>query len=164
VLQQHTRPPPDMPTTPPFIALLILPWMLLSAISSAAGAIDGRPARILSGDSLVLIGNNGRHYTLRLAGIDAPAAQQDGGAAAARQLRMLVLGKPVRVSVIRRGREGTLLCQVFQGGADIGLRLLDTGMARYRPNDLGNAEAAKYRAAVDRARRLGLGIWSTSRL
>ena len=163
MLQQHTRPPPDVPTTPPFIVLLILPWILLLTISAGADTLDGRPARVLSGDSLVLIGNDGRRYTLRLAGIDAPAAHQDGGAAAARQLRMLALGKPVRVLVIRRGREARLLGRVFQGGADIGLRLLDTGMAHYRPSDLGKAEAAKYRAAVDRARRLGLGIWSTPR-
>lgn len=125
-----------------------------------AETIEGRPAQIASGTRLLLIGSDGHRYRVRLAGIGEPAA---AGAASRRQLQMLVAGKPVRLSVLRREHGGNLTGRLFHGGVDIGLRMLRAGLVHYRAGDLGGAAASEYRAAEADARQRRVGIWSPSR-
>ena len=142
------------------VPVLLLGLLLFPATSPAAQAIDGRPASVTGGDRLLLLTEDGRRLTLRLAGIEESPG--DGGAAR-RQLQMLVLGKPVRVEVSSRVRGGGLVGRVLLGGMDVGLRLLATGLVRHRPGELEPALEAGYREAEAAARRRHLGIWSTSR-
>ena len=135
--------------------------LLHSSADVMADGVGGRPARILSGDSLIVIGDNGQRHQVRLAGIKAPQGDRGGGAAARRQLQMRVLGKPVRIEVLHRGPGDRLLGRMLLGGSDVGLGMLAAGLVRYRPGELGSRDAAAYRTAAEQARHLGLGLWSS---
>lgn len=117
-------------TTPmprPCRSLLLILASLLSCTTAAALQLPGRVSYVVDGDSLVL-DVRGSRYAVELAGIDAPELNQPWGAAAAGRLRQQLAG----VFVVVEGRmdgpdriSGTIVLR----GRDIGLRMIDDGLA-----------------------------------
>ncbi len=142
--------------------LMVLVSLLLSLGSPTTPATEqllaGRPAAILQDGGLLLIASDGNRLQLRLAGIETPL-----GPEARLQLRMLVLGKPVRVVVFRRNDQRGIVGRLLLGGTDAGLRLLTAGLARHRPGEVERALEEEYRQAQEQARSRRLGIWSARR-
>ena len=92
-------------------------------------------ARIVDGDTIEL----GNGETVRLVGIDTPEVGECGYGPATANLRRLVLGKRVRLTVSdeNRDRYGRLLRYVDVGKVDAGLRQIEQGfaIARYDSRD-----------------------------
>jgi endonuclease YncB( thermonuclease family) len=77
---------------------------------------------------------------------------------------MLLAGRYVTVDFTMRDKQGVILGEVRHGGADVGLRLLRSGLAVIR-NDapLSSALKNRYLQAEEEARRRGMGVWQSPR-
>ncbi len=141
-----------------FCFLLLLSFQNAAAIES----LVGRPARIISGNELVLLSSDGSIHRIRLNGIDTQPPNRPWGAAARRHLQSLVMGRSVRFIYQRDGLMDQISGRLTHGGADINIRLLSAGLARFNPSELSPADAEKYAQAERQARAAGLGIWSSA--
>ena len=150
---------PDLPGLRVMLCCLLLVSLQTAA---AVESLTGRPARIVSGNELVLLGSDGVLHRIVLSGIDTQPPNQPWGAAAIRHLRSLVMGRSV--TFLYRSTEHTerIRGQLRHGGADINIRLLAAGLARLDPSGLSRADTERYAAAERQARAAGLGIWSTA--
>jgi len=134
------------------------------AESREVQSVFGRPLKILSGDRLLLTGEDNTLYRIRLSGIEAPSPDSRWGAAAKRHLGTLVLGRVVRVEFVRwQEGVGSLPAKVLLGGADVNLRLIQAGLARHTPSGQPATERTGYAEAERRARHKRQGIWSQDR-
>ncbi|MCX8018576.1 MAG: thermonuclease family protein, partial [Rhodocyclaceae bacterium] len=74
---------------------------------------------------------------IRLFGIDAPEKSQPYGSRAKAELARLCLGRTAQIAVRDHDRHGRIVAQVFCGGQDAALHLLQRGLAwvyvQYRP-------------------------------
>ncbi len=137
-------------------------YFLLSATTGTAfeqEAMSGRPTQVLSGERLILLGDDGKSYRVRLSGIITPPPNQGWGAAARRHLSALVMGRSITV-YYRPARPGEeIRGHLFHGGSDVNIRLLQAGLARFDPSDLPEETAGAYAEAEHMARQSGAGIW-----
>ena len=140
-------------------------------ISTAAADISGRVVAVTDGDTIKVLDNNGVQHKIRLAGIDAPEKAQPFGNASRKHLASLVAGKDVRVETTKKDRYGRVLGKVWvQPGdcPDCGKTLnanhaqILSGMAwwyRDYARDQSPQDRARYKSAVDEARKRKLGLW-----
>lgn len=140
--------------------------LLLAAAGSAAASeqrIDGVVTRVSDGDTLWLRPDpqpqrpRPRPLKLRLVGLDAPERCQAHGPQAGAALSAQVLGR--RVTVLRRATDqhGRGLVTLWQGGEDVGARLVREGhawSARYR------GDPGPYAAEEQAARAAGRGLFA----
>lgn len=151
------------------VALLALAWWL-----NATGGSDPEPAatlrsgaveRVVDGDTLRVVLDNGDRITLRLLGIDAPESGQDGGAEAREFVVARVCGAQAQISwrVHGEDRYGRTVASVEVSGKDLGVLLVHNGLAwrikRYleaAPAELRDAYEEAWRTA--RANRVGMWV------
>ena len=142
----------------------LITLILLAFIgASHAVTLEGRVIKITDGDSIHVLLSNGLKEKVRLIGIDAPEkAQKPWGTQSTKALERLVNGQQVRLETDKtaRDRYGRLLAYVYVGRTFVNLELMNQGNAMlliYPPN-VDHAE--EFRAAQERARAAGLGIWN----
>ena len=144
---------------------LLLTGILVALLMGASGntlaenEISGRPVRILSGERLILLGNDGHRYLIKLAGIAVHPPDQRWGAAAKRQLESLIMGHSLIVRYTSVLAGGELLGFLYHGGADINIRLLQAGLAQFAPHGISGDKARRYAEAEQKARQASLGAW-----
>lgn len=123
--------------------------------------IEGRVVRVVDGDTIVV--DHGQRDRVRLSGIDTPKRDQPWGDAAKREMRRLVAGKDVSVNWYKRDRWDQLIENVYVDGEDVGLLMVEMGMAwhfkRYVHEQTPEARKA-YARAEKAAQRAGKGLWS----
>ncbi|RMH62421.1 MAG: nuclease [Zetaproteobacteria bacterium] len=151
--------------------LIALAWQAHTAMAGTLSIIGGdryvRVAHIIDGDTFV----TKRGEKVRLLGINTPEIMHDEqpgealGDAARARLAQLIAGHLVRLAFDRDKRDdyGRLLAQVYDRGRWINAQLVEEGIAHvytFAPN-FRWAPALLQRER--QARRLGLGIWRTSR-
>ncbi len=139
---------------------LICLLLIFSLPGDGTESLSGRPLRVLSGDRLVLLGNDGSQYRIRLKGISADPPNEYWGAAAKRYLTTLVMGRFLTVQYQSQGSDGDLLAKLLHGGADMNRRLIQAGLARHNPAGQTSVERISYAAAEQEARRSRQGVWS----
>jgi len=148
---------------PPNLRVMLCCLLLVSVqTATAIESLTGRPVRIISGNALVLVDSNGIAHRVKLSGIDTQPPNQPWGATARRHLQTLVMGRSVTLIYPGRGRTEEIHGQLRHGGADINIRLLSAGLARFDPSGLSRTDAERYAAAERRARMKRLGIWGTT--
>ncbi len=137
---------------------------LLFGTTSALGlTLSGRVFRVTSGDQLTIIDTANALHRVRLAGIRAPEPNQPFGGDARKHLRALLLGRFAIVHYRRRDGARRIIGKVTYGGADVNLRQIQAGLARFQPDhDLVDGDRRRYRQAEEQARGAGLGIWRGS--
>ncbi|WP_286167655.1 thermonuclease family protein [Ochrobactrum sp. 3-3] len=144
--------------------------MILLTVSGSAAAETGTwsgRARVIDGDTISI----GRQR-IRIAAIDSCELKQTGiqsgkvwpcGLVARSYLRRMVDGKHVRCEIIDRDQYRRLVGQCFIADTDIGLAMVNAGLAeamlRYLPRS-HSISLVEYGEAENRARDRGLGIWS----
>jgi len=138
---------------------LFLGWLLLAQTTSAE-ILSGRPSRIISGDQLILTSPGNRHQVVRLLGIQAPSQNRRMWRAARRHLSSIVSGRPVDIEYHNSNRRGHIIGKIFLGGADINLRMLQSGLAKHDPTQQTRHDRHTYAQAMRQAQQQGLGIWS----
>lgn len=125
--------------------------------------IEGRVVLVPDGDQVAVRTKEGKGYTVRIQGIDAPEGDQSYGKKARTKLSDMVLNKEVKVMVLRRDRNDRYVGSVFLNGQDVGLKLLEAGMAwHYRSSSSEQAAdvRARYARAELKARNDRKGLWS----
>jgi endonuclease YncB( thermonuclease family) len=129
---------------------------------SAERTLHGRLIRVQDGDSFLLRGADGARRRIRIAGIDAPEKGQPYAETAGDHLATLLADRPLRLAVIKTDPFGRLVAEVWNGEADVGLALLEAGLAwhfkRYAAEQAA-PQRQRYAAAEQRARDDGIGMW-----
>lgn len=161
--------------------LAALAGALIAIAATAAGAPDvpasdatAQPPRaraqverevlsVSDGDSFAIRTPNDPRQRIRIAGIDAPEADQPFGDAARAHLSELLSRTPLRIEAVKTDPFGRLVANVYAGDTDVGLAMVEAGLAwhfkRYA-KDQTAAQRARYAAAERRARAARAGLWA----
>lgn len=138
--------------------------MLAAGQFVQAAGVSGRALQVLSGDRLILQGIDGQRYSVRLAGVECLPPDQKWGVAARRYLGTLIMGRSVELTYEQQSAAGReRLGRLWHGGSDVNIRLLQAGLARYRPAGLSEAEQHRYAAAQQQAMASRQGLWSEAK-
>jgi len=130
-------------------------WQWQKNKSNEAGNIGSvRVEAVIDGDTLVLDGD----VRLRLRSIDAPELENCGGREAKEELEKSVGGKTVRIKEQIIDKWGRPMALIYVDNDLINEKLVGLGLARFH-NDT-TTETERLKAAYNKARRGGLGIWS----
>lgn len=124
--------------------------------------LTGRVVGVSDGDTLKVLTPERTELKVRLAGIDTPEKAQAYGKVAKYELSQLAFGRQVEVRVLTRDRYGRSVALVAVEGRDLGLALLEAGMAwfyRDYQKDLPPDVRQAYDAAEAQARAAGKGLW-----
>ncbi len=151
------------PMRPGIVIWCLVLLVGVASASAAAQTLSGRVFRVISGDQLVLIDSENALYTVRLAGIRAPAPGRPFGADARTHLQTLLLGRVAIVHYERRKDAQPILGKLTYGGADVNLRQIQAGLARFRSDHgLSDLQRRLYLQAEKQARATGQGMWRDS--
>ena len=151
-------------------------WRILALLSmilawsgcSIADTLEGRVVRIIDGDTLVVLVQDGegmREEKIRAAGIDCPERKQPWGNRAKQGLSDLAFGKEVEVEWKKRDRYKRIVGKVIAGDppADANLALVRAGLCwwyRKYAHEQEPVDQALYESAEDRARGERRGLWA----
>jgi endonuclease YncB( thermonuclease family) len=133
-----------------------------SAVKGArVSKLTGKVSVIEDGDHLKFAAEDGIVYTVTLLGVDTPDEKQNYYKKAKRRLAELVEGQPVS-AILRRTETGELLGTIYVAGQDIGLRLIQDGLAWHYPahsREQTANERDKYSRAEAAAKTSRIGLW-----
>ena len=135
--------------------------LILAIIPTIASATPATVVRVYNGDTLNL-DVQGETVRIRLYGIDAPEAGQDGNVAATRFLKRLVLVHPVEIEVMKTDRLNQTFAVVIREGKEssVNAAMVANGYAWVNPDGCRTDECPKWKKLENQARTLKLGIWS----
>jgi endonuclease YncB( thermonuclease family) len=125
----------------------------------------GSVARVFDGDTFDLRTEDRGVVRVRFAGIDAPERGQAYSRKSAEHLQSLVQGRAVRVRCYKDDGNAREICDVDVEGRDVGLAMIDAGLAwHFKRFEKEQEEGARraYAAAEERARAARVGLWAHS--
>jgi len=146
-------------------------FALLAGMASAATAAQAKVQtvhviRVVDGDTVVVGTAESLNLKVRLQGIDAPECGMPFGPQAQRFLEQLVLGRTVQMATTGRDRYGRAVATLAVGGQDVGLAMLQAGLAwhdrRYHRPRLQGA-TGHYAEAQQGAVLSFTGLWAEPR-
>lgn len=149
-------------------AVLFLIYVLF-AYSCSIRVGTTRKARIVyvcDGDTLIAR-SSFRRFRIRLAGLDAPESEQEGGKESQRLLERLVGRKTVSVRIVDKDHWGRYVGFVSCGELDVNLEMIRQGEAwAYRQYffNLSREEQSTYVKAEKLAKFQRLGIWKNGNI
>ena len=148
----------------PLLTLLILTLLCWSPFSGAA-SLTGRVSDVYEGYRILLVTDQGHRLSVTLKGLSHPPnIDRNGKRVIKRHLHMLLAGRVVSVDYTMKRPRGVILGLVRHGGADVGLRMLQDGMATLdRQSSLPPATRDRYQQAQNEARRRAVGYWQPAR-
>lgn len=147
------------------VLFVLAAWWLGSAAQpqSVAVPVAGQVERVIDGDTLKVVEPDGRLRTLRLLGVDAPESGQAGGDAAREFVAARVCHRKVVWHDHGEDRYRRTVASVEVDGEDIGVRLVEAGLAWRVKRYLEPAPAAvreAYEDAWRAARAARIGLWA----
>lgn len=146
-----------------FLALCVVPLSVFPQADEEISFIEGRVVIVHDGDHISVRATDGKVYSIRIQGVDAPELDQAYGKRSRKRLSDLVLNKEVRVIVHKRDMYDRYVGTVFNNGVDVGLRQIESGMAWHFKRFSGEQSAdirARYARAELKARNDRAGLWS----
>lgn len=132
-------------------------------IGDEISLIEGRVVIVYDGDHISVQGRDGKIYSIRIQGIDAPEEEQAFGKKSRKKLSDLVVNKEVKVIVHKKDLYDRYVGSVYLNGIDVGLRQIEAGMAWHFKRFSGEQSAdarARYARAELKARNQRDGLWS----
>jgi endonuclease YncB( thermonuclease family) len=123
---------------------------------SPAEEIKGKVVAIADGDTLTVLDDTKTQHKIRLIGIDCPEKKQPFGTKAGEVLGKKVFGKEVVVEWEKKDRYGRTLGKVVIDGRDIGLEMIQEGMAWHYASLFKSDDYAK---AQEKAKSDKKGLW-----
>jgi endonuclease YncB( thermonuclease family) len=130
---------------------------LLTVLASPALALEGKVVGVVDGDTIDVLDSSKKQHRVRFDGIDAPERGQPFSNRAKSTLSDLVFGKTVRVDTEGPDKYDRTIGRVYVDGRDVGLAMLEAGMAwHYTKYD----QSKKYADAQASARAAQRGLWS----
>ena len=153
-------------------------WDVSGVDSCLSDSYTGKVIEVIDGGTIVAIvekrnlgaspgrgdqrtGTQERRRVL-LAGISVPSLEHHLGGEAKQMLSGLVLERTVSLSVFCPGRyeNEDLRARVMLGTKDVGLDLLESGLARFDTAGTGEYTSCYYRLAENRAKTEKRGLWA----
>jgi endonuclease YncB( thermonuclease family) len=123
----------------------------------------GTVARVYDGDTFDPRTEDRSVVLVRFSGTDAPERGQAYSRKSTEYLQSLLQGKPVRVRCYKDDGNGREVCDVDVGGQDIGLAMIEAGLAwHFKRFEQEEGARRAYAAAEERARTARLGLWAFS--
>lgn len=148
------------------LAISLIPVSLLTASTETATVVSVDVVRAIDGNTLVVTVDDSLRK-LRLLGIDAPEYDQDGGMATIDHLKWIVGKSAIMRNSGLRDRHGTILGSLAVEGTDVGLNLLEHGVAwrsvSREVTGLPADWARAYQIAETVAKHKRLGLWTSER-
>lgn len=148
------------------LAISLIPVSLLTASTEAATVVSVDVVRAIDGNTLVVTVDDSLRK-LRLLGIDAPEYDQDGGMATIDHLEWIVGKSAIMRDSGLRDRHGTILGSLTVEGTDVGINLLEHGVAwrsvSREVTELPADWARAYQIAETVAKHERLGLWASER-
>ena len=123
--------------------------------------LRGNVLAVEDSDRVKIAADDGSVYSALLIGVDAPDDKQSYYKKAKKRLTELVDGKEVTV-MLRTNEQNESYAVVYAGAEDVGLRLIEEGLAWYSPGRSGAQNAAdreKYQQAQISAKAAKAGLW-----
>ena len=132
-------------------------WLVLTLGAGAAAAetISGTVITVIDGDTIT-VSDGGKHYRVRLSGIDAPDAKQAFGLESARSLANLCYRKAAKVEWKAPKPARVYAGQVDCEGADANAEQVRRGMAWVSPKQTSPGSALYELETYARLRKVGL--------
>ncbi|HWN08848.1 MAG TPA: thermonuclease family protein [Pyrinomonadaceae bacterium] len=155
-------------------ALFATPQLSISAqqpSSSVATAnnvqlvIEGKVIGVHDGDTVTVLDQNNKKFTIRLQGIDAPELKQEFGASSQKNLSGMVLGKQVAIHWSKVDKYRRTVGTIMLDGRDINIEQVKAGVAwHYKKyeDEQSPADRRIYAAAEQSAREAKLGLWNAA--
>lgn len=125
-------------------------------IDAFASEFRARIDRVVDGDTLVAITEDGRSLRLRLADIDAPEKDQRWGTEATQMLSKMALGRSANVRVEDTDRYGRLVATVFVNEKNVNRAMVRDGHAWVYRKYLRDLSLPNLEATAKRGQR---GLW-----
>lgn len=147
------------------IALHLAIAMSLAAWGAAAETIEGRVIGVADGDTITLLLVSGTTKTprkIRISGIDAPEKAQAFGAVAKNVMSQLAYGSDATAECRTVDRYGRSICLVRVKGIDVGLRMIELGLAwhyKHYANTQPREESASYAMLENVSKAAKRGLW-----
>ena len=139
--------------------------LLCLALPATDDTLHGRVVRILDGDTVEVLDSASHTVRVRLGGIDAPEKSQPFGTQAKQRMAALSGGQTVAVDWTKRDRNGRLVGKLILNGQDLGLAMINSGLAWWYREYAGEQSAADqhiYAAAEQTARAAKRGLWAVA--
>lgn len=149
-------------TTPPWFLRRKIILLLVGGLALLAGFFlcQGRVIKVVDGDTIVVLTEQGRTERIRLYGIDAPESGQKGGPEATAFARDLLLLQSVSLSVKNRDRYGRAVSLVkLKDGRIANAELVREGHAWVYRDYCREALCASWLMLEYQAKKQGRGLW-----
>ena len=149
------------------MARLSVVWLAFLWVIGGADAetISGKVVGVADGDTVTILVVEGTTKTprkIRINGIDAPEKAQAFGNRSKEAMSDLAFGKDAEADCGKVDRYGRDICLVRVAGVDVGLKLIEQGLAwHYKAyqRDQKPADRVRYDMAETEAREAKRGIW-----
>ena len=148
-----------------FLAILLLFSLGYSQQAAVKPAqvtrLRGNVLSVEDSDRIKFAADDGSIYTATLLGVDAPDEKQNYYKKAKKRLSDLVEDKEVTV-MLRTNERGESFAVVFVGGDDVGLKMVQDGLAWFAPRRSevqSTIDRERYIQAETAAKRSRLGLW-----
>lgn len=149
----------------PQAAALAAVLLCAPALASTIERFSGEVVGVADGDTVTVVHRRDagiEQRKVRLASIDAPERKQAFGNVSREAMGSMTFGQVADLECRSTDRYKRSVCVVRVGGVDVGLRLIELGLAwhfkRYASAQPA-AEAQAYAAAEDAARNSATGLW-----
>ena len=145
--------------------ILLAIALSLAACAAAAETIDGRVIGVSDGDTITLLLVSDTTKTprkIRISGIDAPEKAQAFGSVAKEAMSQLAYGSDATAECRTTDRYGRSICLVRVKEVDVGLRLIELGLAwHYKKyaSTQPREESASYAMLENASRAAKRGLW-----
>ena len=146
-------------------SILLAVALSLAACATAAENIDGRIIGVSDGDTITLLLVSGTTKTprkIRISGIDAPEKAQAFGGVAKDAMSQMAYGSDATAECRTVDRYGRSICLVRVKGIDVGLRMIELGLAwHYKKNaNMQPREESASHGMLENVSRAGKrGLW-----
>jgi len=136
---------------------LLLLLLGCTVATAQAGQFTAKVIAVLDGDTVMIVRTSGQSVKVRLADIDAPEKEQQGGMASKSSLSELVLHKQVSLNTQAVDIYGRLVAQLAVDGKSVNEEQVRRGMAWERSNYHSNKA---YIALQNEAQQAKRGLWA----
>jgi len=124
--------------------------------------IEGKVIGVHDGDTITVLDQDNKKFTIRLQGIDAPELKQEFGAVSQKNLSGMVLGKQVSIHWNKVDKYRRTVGTIMLDGRDINIEQVKAGVAwhfKKYEDEQSPADRITYAAAEQSARAAKLGLW-----
>ncbi len=141
-------------------ALVLSVLLLVLSLPIQSATIDGRVFAVLTGNQITVSTGDGKFRNVILLGVAVPDTDSSAGRDAKRQLHSLLAGQVVTIEYRTLNPLGVIIGTVYRAGANMNLRLIQSGLARAKSEQgLDREMLNRYLAAEQQARQRRLGVW-----